>query len=57
MEDASVLREETRSDDALEIIQSISLEHDSDASELFPLDSTEPSGCLHLARGQHEQHR
>ena len=29
--------EETRSDDALEIIQSISLEHDSDASELLPL--------------------
>ena len=29
--------EETRSDDALEIIQSISLEHDSDASELIPL--------------------
>ena len=29
--------EEARSDDALEIIQSISLEHDSDASELLPL--------------------
>ena len=29
--------EEARSDDALKIIQSISLEHDSDASELLPL--------------------
>ena len=37
MEDASVLCGRARSGDALEIIQSISLEHESDASELLPL--------------------
>ena len=49
--------DEERSDDALEIIKTISLESDSDGTDLSPTDSTRQSGSLRLARSKHEESR